>query len=177
MRLSSIAIVVIALSACGKAETPAPPVSTPVTSEWTVSATALGSTRFGQSIADFARGLGTTPDPTVSLTECEYWTPAHTPAGLGLMVDSGRVVRVDADSSGIKTFKGVGVGSTIAEVEKAYPGMQSMPEKYHYDQGWRWLIAWESDSSAALVFTVDSFTVRNIHAGLKPQALWVEHCS
>lgn len=170
---------VFTLAACSKTDAPAPPAAaTPTTPpEWTVSATAVGSTRFGQTVAEFARLQGTVPDTSVSSTGCEYWFPANAPRGLALMVDSGRVVRVDADSLGIRTTNGISVGATIAEVTKAYPGLQSQPEKYNYEQGWRWLIAWEPDSSAALVFTVDSFVVRSIHAGLKPQALYVEGCS
>lgn len=165
--------ILVIVTACSKPEQA--PVSVPA--DWTVTAAAIGTTRFGQSPADFARSQSTTPDTTVGGDRCGYWTPTGAPAGLSLMIDSGKVVRVDVDGSGAKTAKGIGVGSTIAEVEAAYVGLQSQPHKYNYEIGWRSLIAWESDSSAAIVFEVDSNVVRKPHAGLRPQALWVERCS
>jgi hypothetical protein len=152
----------------------APPAATPP--DWTVSATAIGTTALGQPMADFARAQGTTVDTTVG-AECEYWWPAGAPAGMTLMVDSGWVVRVDVDSAGARTAKGIGLGSTIAEVEAAYPAAQSAPHKYNYDVGWRTLTVLEPDSTGAMVFEVDSTAVRQIHAGRLPYALWVERCS
>ena len=159
---------------CTRAETPAP--TRGAAPDWSVSATAIGATRFGQPVADFARTQGTVPDTSVGAA-CEYWWPAGAPAGLSLMVDSGRVVRADLDSLGPKTDKGIGLGSSIREVQAAYPAAQSAPHKYNYDQGWRTLTVMESDSSAALVFEVDSAVVRQVHAGRLPYALWVERCS
>lgn len=162
------------VGACSRPD-PAPPV-TQAKVEWTVRATAIGSTTFGQPVAAFARGQATTPDTTIG-AGCEYWRPAGAPAGLSLMVDSGKVVRADIDSTGLRTDKGIGVGAKVSEVEAAYPTAQSAPHKYNDDQGWRTLTVMEADSSAAIVFEVDSATVRQIHAGRLPFALWVERCS
>lgn len=156
--------------ACSRPDAPA------TRADWTVSAVSIGSTPLGQRVADFARAQATVPDTTVG-AECEYWSPAGAPEGMSLMVDSGRVVRVDVDSAGPKTDKGIGVGSKIAEIEAAYPRIKSSPHKYNYDQGWRTLTVLEVASGAALVFEVDSFVVRQMHAGRLPYALWVERCS
>jgi hypothetical protein len=167
-----LSLLLLAL-ACSRPDSGLPAATVP---GWTVSAVAIGTTALGLPIADFARAQGTTADTAVG-TECAYWWPAGAPAGLSLMLDRGRVVRADIDSAGPQTARGIGLGATIAEVEAAYPGAQSAPHKYHYEDGWRTLTVLEPDSTAAMVFEVDSTAVRQIHAGRLPYALWVERCS
>lgn len=162
------------LAGCSRTGTPpAPPVT-----DWTVTAKAIGTTPLGQTPAEFAEAQHITGDLAAAEPECIYWMPHSAPAGLSFMIVGGRVVRADVDSTGIRTAKGIGIGSSIGEVEAAYgAALQSQPHKYNYDQGWRSLIAWESDSAAAIVFEVDSHSVRTLHAGLLPQVLYVERCS
>jgi hypothetical protein len=172
-RLNFMVTTLLLTAACSRPDATPPVAATP---DWSVSAAAIGTTRFGQPMAEFAKAQGAQPDTTVG-SECEYWWPAGAPAGLSLMVDSGKVVRVDVDSTGPRTARGIGLGATIAEATAAYPGLQSAPHKYNYDMGWRTLTVVEADSSAAIVFEVDSTVVRQFHAGRLPHALWVERCS
>jgi hypothetical protein len=146
--------------------------------DWEVRARSADQIQFGTSLAEAAAAIGVMPPYSPPTQPCGYWTPPIAPPGFSLMVENGKVVRVDVDSARIFTNTGIGVGSTIQAVDSVYNKslLPRQPHKYRSAEGWRYLTAWEPDSTAAIVFEVDSHVVRNYRAGLTPQVLNVERC-
>ena len=111
---------------------------------------------------------------------CRYWRPGDAPPGVSFMVQGRRLVRVDVDSAGILTEKGVGIGSPESAVRAAYgTGLIDRAHKYQWEAGWRYLIyrsPGESDTLRAVVFESDGQKIRTLRAGLEPQVEYVERC-
>lgn len=113
-------------------------------------------------------------------SECEFVRPAGAPQGLAAMVVDGTVRRVDVIEPGIPTAAGVGVGSSAADLNRAYPwASTSMPHKYI--SGGHYVVVDILDSPGGprrLVFeTAEDGTVIRYRAGAPPQVDWVEGCS
>ena len=117
--------------------------------------------------------------PVVSLDDCAYITSAKLPSQLGLMVERGRVVRIDVWKRGIATASGIQVGATEDEVKVAYKGrIDVQPHKYdpagHY---LRYVPADASDRRLGMVFETDGQRVTSFRAGTVGAISLVEGCA
>lgn len=138
----------------------------------------VGPVRFGMTTAAAATALGAPLPGALPGEGCSVWRPAGAPAGLGFMIENGKVVRFDVDSGAIATDSGVAIGTPVDRVRSAYGArIAETPHKYRWDRGWRYLTVFSPDSERALVFEADSHAVRSFHAGLALQAQYVERCS
>lgn len=101
---------------------------------------------------------------------CE--TYLHRDGKFGAMVIEDKIVRVEVYEPGIRTADGVGIGSTLAELKKAY-GNRLIAEKNIYD-GEDIQFVWTS-KDRGLVFYTDKGKVRFM-AGGGPAIRYVEGC-
>jgi hypothetical protein len=146
---------------------------------WQVRLDGMGPVQFGMDAREASRALGMGDRDSLAASGCRYLRPESGPPGLSLMIEHGKVVRVDVDSSGVPTAEGIQVGSSEAEVRRAYgDAVSSQPHKYRWEAGWRYLIYRPpvSEPRVAVVFEADSERVRSYRAGLEPQVEYVERC-
>ena len=157
--LLSLPLVLTAV-ACRPATTDRPaatdstPPATTQAEPWTIRLDGVGPLTFGMSLAQ-ARA-----------------------AGVRLMVEAAKVVRVDVDSAGTRTAAGAAVGMAEADVRGRYPdGLQVRPHKY--DPKGRYLIVQGTaeDSAQRLIFETDGQRVVRYRAGVTPAVEYVEGCA
>jgi len=105
--------------------------------------------------------------------------PRGAPAGVRFMVEQGKIVRVDVDSSGVRTAAGAEVGMSEVDVRGRYPvGLRVQPHKY--DPKGRYLVLQgmqPADSARRLIFETDGQRVVRYRAGITPAVQYVEGCA
>jgi hypothetical protein len=143
----------------------------------------LGPMQVGMTVAEARLALGhfkRIPDPTApaDTMACGYAWSARFSEGVKVMLEGGRVVRVEVDSGAVATAEGARIGDTEARIQQLYPGrVQVQPHKYtdgHY------LVvrpAAASDTTHLIVFETDGNAVLRYRGGQKPQVEYVEGCS
>ena len=98
---------------------------------------------------------------------------------LGYMFEGGRVTRVDFGGEGarsaIRTAKGIGLGSSIADIRRAYGAAAKAQTDVYTDQPD--FEVKSPDRKAAIVFETEHKKVVRIHAGRLPSAEYIEGCS
>jgi hypothetical protein len=106
--------------------------------------------------------------------DCAYFESATVP-DLRVMVEGGRVVRVETDHPTYSTAAGVRVGDALAKVRRAYSGLVKRPHQY-VDDG-EYLILYSSDHKRAVLIEVVERKVVQIRGGVVPPVEYVEGCS
>lgn len=169
-------------------ETVLPPPSDPAArpdTAWALRMDGIGPLRVGMTV-DEARAaldgdLRMSENP-VSMEDgadrCDHPRSAGLPAGVMMMVQGQRVVRLEVTSGTTPTAEGARIGDTEARVQQLYPGrVQVQPHKYtdgHY------LVvrpAAAADTTHLLVFETDGSAVLRFRAGQKPHVEYVEGCA
>jgi hypothetical protein len=144
-----------------------------------VSIDGYAGVRIGMSVeeASTAHGAPLLPaGPVEPGTACFEVFPGGAPGPLSFMLVDGRVARVDVRGAGPQTSTGVGVGSSEAEVQAAYPGgVQVSPHKYTGPEGHYLTVT--PREGAALIFETDGSKVTRYRAGVLPPVAYVEGCS
>ena len=80
----------------------------------------IGPLRVGMTLAEAARALGGVSDTTKLERACDYVQPTAADLGVALMVEEGRVTRVDVrDSSRVATAAGIALGDSASRVRAA----------------------------------------------------------
>jgi hypothetical protein len=138
----------------------------------------LGALRIGMSIAEATAALGGALVIPVEYdtTECDYATWRGGPRGVHVMIDQGRIARVEVDSTGVATAAGARVGDTEERIQRLYPGRVTVtPHKY--EDGRYLTVNAVGDGGAAIVFETSKGRVTRYRAGRRPAVEYVEGCS
>ncbi len=188
MRSESLTLpLLLAVLACGReapARSEAADSTTPVPPEaeaepWTIRLDGVGAVRFGMPLAQARAALGDSLIVAPPGGECGFAVPRGAPAGVRFMVEQGKVVRVDVDSSGVRTAAGAEVGMSEADVRDRYPvGLRVQSHKYN-PKG-RYLVVQgtePADSARRLIFETDGQRVVRYRAGVTPAVEYVEGCA
>lgn len=156
--------------------------NSPMPEPETVSADGYGIVQIGMSISDAYTALGagafsredlsgwSTSDST-----CFPIAPMEGRLGLEFLVVSGRIARLDVYSKAIKTEEGIGVGSSEAEVERAYRGHLEISQ-HKYAQNGRYYRVSPPHTQNAMIFDIIDGKVQQYRAGSPPSVDWVERC-
>jgi len=138
----------------------------------------LGRLRAGMTLAEAATALGDALVVPVEYdtTGCDYASWRGGPPGVRVMVDQGRIARVEVDSVNVPTAAGARVGDSEERIQSLYPGRVTVtPHKY--EDGHYLTVNGAGDSSVAIVFETSKGRVTRYRAGRRPAVEYVEGCS
>jgi len=158
---------------------PAPAVPAEPAGKWDVTATGIGPIRAGMSLDEANVVLGNSLVIPAKLEECAFVRVKNAPAGLLLMVEKGKISRVDViRGSSIATTAGARINDTEDRIKSLYPGQVTVqPHKYtdgHY------LLVTPTDPAQndyRIVFETDGKKVTRYRSGTVPSVEYVEGCS
>lgn len=162
---------------------PLPPEQQPSPSEpsepdpWAVSPSGTGQVRIGARLTELAPLLAQGTDTTALEEGCAYVAVPNAPAGLGFMLEDGRLVRIDVDSGATPTREGARIGDVEQRLDSLYAPLRRLSHKYR--PGWFYLVALPdapADTMSRIVFETDGSRVRAYRAGLYPPVEYVERC-
>lgn len=109
---------------------------------------------------------------------CDYVSLPVLPAGVEMMVFGDTVVRIDVDTTGIRTREGVGVGSAERDVLARYAGHVRVEPHPYSGPEWHYVIVTPAtDSTFRMIFETDGKRVRNFRVGLRRAVDLIEGCS
>jgi hypothetical protein len=148
------------------------------TTDFVVTEQGLGPLRTGMTIAEATTALGgaLVVPAEYDTTLCDYATWRGGPPGVHVMVDQGRIARVEVDSAGVATAAGARVGDSEDRIKSLYPGrVKVTPHKY--EDGRYLIVNGVGDSSVAIVFETSKGRVTKYRAGRRPAVEYVEGCS
>lgn len=153
-------------------------VATAPANDSSVTEHGLGPLRAGMTVAEARNALGGALAMPVEsdTTGCDYATWRGGPRGVHVMVDGGRIARVEIDSAGIATAAGARVGDSEERIRSLYPGrVRVSPHKY--EDGHYLTVNATGDSTFAIVFETSNGRVTRYRAGRRPAVEYVEGCS
>lgn len=161
----------------------ATPAPAPVASDTASGLTerGLGALRVGMTEDEARAALGgawealpADGDPQV----CRYARSAALPEGVKVMLDGGRVRRVEVDSGATATAAGARIGDPSERVRQLYPGLREQPHKYTAGKYLVVLPGAPADTTHRIVFETDSAgAVTRFRGGAFPHVEYVEGCS
>jgi hypothetical protein len=163
------------------AQAPAPSADT----AWVMRPNGMGPLRIGMTVDEARAALGgdlrmSEDDGTYpgGPDRCDYPRSGRFPAGVQVMVDGQRVVRVEVDSGPVATAEGARIGDTEARIRELYPQRVTV-EPHRYTNGNYLMVrgATPADTTRLLVFETDGRVVERFRGGQVPQVQWVEGCS
>jgi len=166
----------------GSTQQPQPPggVATPEPAGWTVSERGIGNLRAGMTVAEARAAV-----PAFSVaasrdsTACTYAKTDGLPPGVMVMVEGGKVVRVEVRRGTIATSTGARIGDSEDRIKTLYPGQVAVtPHKYTTGGHYLTVVpASGADAAYRIIFETDGKKVVNYRAGQRPQVEYVEGCS
>jgi hypothetical protein len=183
--LLPISMMALALLACtggsdNDAErAPAQPPAAAADDEWVVRPEGFGPVRFGASLHALSSAIGEEVRPGYADFEtCDHVRPKALPASSSLMIISDTVMRVEVDSTGVRTAEGAQVGDTEAHVLELYRGRISVePHKYTGPEGHYLVVSSPDDTLHRIIFETDGQHVTRYRAGRRPAVEYVEGCA
>ena len=138
----------------------------------------IGPLRAGMTLAEATTALGgaLVVPPGADTAGCTYVEWRGGPLGVRVMVEGGRIARVEVTTPGTATAAGARVGDSEERVMDLYRGRVAVtPLKY--EEGHYLTVTPESrDTSVALVFEATKGKIARYRAGLRPQVEYVEGC-
>lgn len=173
-------------------ETVLPPPSDPAArpdTAWALRMDGIGPLRVGMTVDEARAAMGgdfrqRAVDGSEPITDpdagCGYAQSGRLPAGVGVMLERGRVVRVEVvdSASPVATVEGARIGDTEARIQQLYAGRVTVgPHKYTDGHYLTVRPAQPSDTTHLIVFETDGKVVERFRAGQKPQVEYVEGCA
>lgn len=170
------------LAACSPPPAEPPAAAPPAAPEAVLSADGYGPIRIGMTAeeASAAYGHAFVADPALDAPEiCQTYRPADGAPqdGLRLLTRNNRIASVtDHGSAAVRTAEGIGVGSTLAQVQAAYPSAVRREAAYDEPPAHE-LIAWRTPETSGMLFVISGQgVVTTIRAG-DDSILLIEGCA
>jgi hypothetical protein len=138
----------------------------------------IGPLRAGMTLSEATTALGgaLVVPAGADTAGCTYVEWRGGPPGVRVMVEGGRIARVDVTTPGTATATGARVGDSEERVMDLYRGRVAVtPLKY--EEGHYLTVTPESrDTSIAIVFEAANGKIARYRAGQRPQVEYVEGC-
>jgi hypothetical protein len=151
-----------------RAPSPRPP-------DMTVTEYGIGPIRAGMTVAQANAAIGGGfAAPKGGTSGCKYAVLTKAPRGLWVMLQDGRVARVEVRSGSIATSTGARIGDAESAIKTLYPGVAVTPHKYV--AGGHYLTVMGSDPTNRIVFETDGSKVTSFRSGRTPEVENVEGC-
>jgi hypothetical protein len=197
MKIGFAGMLLLALAACAKdsgdakpaapppAPAPAAAVDSPAapsadTSAWIADGMGIGPVRVGMDLAAaYAAVPGGLGDTTKIEPECAEVGAADRRIGLRVMMQRGRVVRVEVgDNPRVATREGLRPGDSERRARETYPSARLQPHKYDTNGVEMIVISGApADTLHRMVIGTDGRAVTWMRAGIYPPVEYVEGCS
>lgn len=143
--------------------------------DMTVTEYGIGPIRAGMTVAQANKAIGGGfAAPKGGTSGCTYAVLTKAPRGLWVMLQDGRVARVEVRSGSIATSTGAHIGDSEARIKQSYPGVAVTPHKYV--AGGHYLTVTGSDPANRIVFETDGSKVTTFRSGRTPEVENVEGC-
>lgn len=144
--------------------------------DMTVTEYGIGALRAGMTVEEAAKAMGGGfTAPKGGTAGCTYAVLTKAPPGLAVMLQDGRVARVEVRSGTIPTAAGARIGDSEARVKSLYPGRVTVtPHKYV--AGGHYLTVTPSDPNHRIIFETDGKKVTGFRSGRVPEVEQVEGC-
>ena len=109
---------------------------------------------------------------------CVYATADSLPAGVRVMVEQGRVARVEVMEGSVQTSTGARIRDTEERIKRLYPNQVTVSPHKYTDGHYLTVVPTASgDSAYRIIFETDGSRVLRYRAGTRPQVEYVEGCS
>jgi hypothetical protein len=173
-----LAVLIASVGASCRTERAKRPDSAPPWAGWTLADTGLGPIVVGMTPTEASAASGGSLQlPESPPTEgCAY---ASSPGieGLSLMIENGRIVRIEVRTPGLKTAEGATVGDREDRIRELYAGrVTTSPHKYTAGHYLTVTPRRGSRGTTGLIFETDGRLVTEFRGGLLPQVAYVERC-
>jgi hypothetical protein len=142
----------------------------------TVTEYGIGPIRAGMTVEQVAQAMGGGfGAPKGGTAGCTYAVLVKAPPGLAVMLQDGKVARVEVRSGTIPTAAGARIGDSEARIKTLYPDrVTTTPHKYV--AGGHYLTVTPADAKYRIVFETDGKKVKTFRAGRVPEVEQVERC-
>lgn len=109
-------------------------------------------------------------------TACTYAKTNGLPPGVMVMLEGGKIVRVEVRRGTIATSTGARIGDSEDRIKTLYSGQVTV-SPHKYTPAGHYLTVAPSSSADRIIFETDGKRVVNYRAGQRPQVEYVEGCS
>ena len=141
----------------------------------TVTEFGIGPIHTGMTVAEANAAIGGGfAAPKGGASGCTYAVLTKAPRGLWVMLENGKVARVEVRSDSIPTSRGARIGDSEPRLKILYPGITTTPHKYV--AGGHYLTVLGSDPANRIVFETDGSKVTTFRSGRTPAVEYVEGC-
>ena len=156
---------------------PATPDTSSRTPDMTVTEYGIGPVRAGMTVAQAAQAMGGgIAPPRGGSSGCGYAVLTKAPPGLAMMVENGKIARVEVRSGRTPTSLGARIGDSESRIKSLY-GSRVASTPHKYVQGGHYLTVTPADgSSNRIVFETDGKVVTEFRSGGQPAVEYVERC-
>lgn len=144
--------------------------------EWIVSEVGIGPVKARmtlQQLSVILPELKSSDD--LATASCTYARSSSLPPGVVLMLENGRVARIDILTGSARTVEGAGIGDTEARLQSLY-GLRLRTSPHKYTDGHYLTLASVADSTNKIVFETDGVKVLRFRSGKTPAVEYVEGC-
>lgn len=146
---------------------------------WVLEMERIGPIRIGMTITQAEALAGPARVERIEPRDACGWAWfANVPEGLSFMVTRDTLVRANVDLTGFRTARGLGVGSSEADVLTTYaPNVRTSPHPYTGPEGHYLIVDDPASPGFRMIFETDGKVVTSFRAGRLPEVNAIEGCS